>query len=67
LPHGALFAESVGELRFARPAGRADGARELPSLYSPYWRARLTGVTPAERGIAAALDVAGSPGDGSAP
>lgn len=53
---GSVWAVSAAELRFARLVPRADGGRELGSLWNPYWRARLAAPTTAERLMAAAPD-----------
>lgn len=45
---GALTVTSAAETYFARPDARADGRRELATLFRPYWQARLSAVTPAE-------------------
>ena len=37
-----LHARSAAESFFARPARRADGLDESPSLFHPYWHARLS-------------------------
>ncbi|MCP5359521.1 MAG: hypothetical protein H7A14_02170 [Sinobacteraceae bacterium] len=50
------YAVAAAEVRFARLVPRADGARELGSLYNPYWRARLAAPTSAERLLAATAD-----------
>ena len=42
----ALHGLGSAELYFRRPAERSDGRREYPSLFSPYWQARLV-ATPA--------------------
>lgn len=48
---------SVGaaEVYFRRPAPRADGRVELPSLFNPYWQARLIEPTLLQRTAARAL------------
>jgi len=51
-----MIAEAAATTSFARPVPRADGARELPSLYSPYWRPRLTRVPLERRLKSASLD-----------
>jgi hypothetical protein len=61
-PAGAYFAQSAANLRFARTDTRVDGARELPSLFNPYWDARLTAVSATDRSLASALDGVLSPG-----
>jgi hypothetical protein len=50
-----LFAISTAQVYFMRPTGRADGRREFPSLYNPYWQVRLAPVSRTAR-IAAAID-----------
>lgn len=52
-PGGQVAAMARGEAFFERPAPRRDGKTERPSLYSPYWQARLVGSTPADRAWAA--------------
>lgn len=39
---GRMLALGAAELYFQRPDARRDGADEKPSLFSPYWQARLT-------------------------
>jgi hypothetical protein len=48
---------SVGaaEVYFRRPVPRADGRMELPSLFNPYWQARLVEPSLQDRAAAAAL------------
>jgi len=48
---------SVGaaEVYFKRPTPRGDGRVELPSLFNPYWQARLVEPTVAQRALAATL------------
>lgn len=41
LPRERLAALGAAELYFERPVPRADGREELPSLFNPYWQARL--------------------------
>lgn len=53
-PGGEMAALSRAEVFFAPPQARRDGKTERPSLYSPYWQARLTSPTVADRGWAAA-------------
>lgn len=55
-PPGGAYAMAAAETPFARPDQRADRARELPSLYSPYWAARLTPVSRIERAGGAGVD-----------
>lgn len=45
---------SAARVTFARPQPRADARREYPSLYSPYWQARLASVPARARLTAAA-------------
>jgi Flp pilus assembly protein TadG len=54
LSAGALHAIGSAELYFQRPAERADGREEYPSLFNPYWQARLTVTSAAERQLTAA-------------
>lgn len=51
-----LFAEAAASTEFLRPESRRDGARELPSLYAPYWRSTFVGLEIAERTALAILD-----------
>lgn len=44
-PRGRYYALGAARAQFERPGGRADARREYPSLYSPYWVARLAPVT----------------------
>jgi hypothetical protein len=53
LAAGALHAIGSAEIYFQRPNARADGREEYPSLFSPYWQARLTATTAAERQLTA--------------
>ncbi len=55
------FAMAAAEVRFIRWVPRGDGARELGSLYNPYWRPRLALPTAAERALAAAADGVANP------
>jgi Putative Flp pilus-assembly TadE/G-like len=50
----ALHALGSAEIHFQRPTARRDGRDEYPSLFSPYWQARLTDVSPTQRNLAAA-------------
>ena len=50
------FAEAAATTPFERPHPRADGAQELPSLFSPFWRARLVSLSSSERVRLATLD-----------
>lgn len=51
-----MFADAAATTSFARPVPRADGVQELPSLYNPYWRPRLTQVPLDRRLKSASLD-----------
>jgi hypothetical protein len=53
---GALFAEAAASTEFLRLEPRRDGARELPSLYSPYWRASFAALTVGDRLLLATVD-----------
>jgi hypothetical protein len=48
-----VFAISTAQIYFMRPVGRADGRREFPSLYNPYWQVRLAPSSRADRATAA--------------
>lgn len=52
----AMIVEAAATTSFNRPVARADGAPELPSLYNPYWRPRLTRVPLERRLKSASLD-----------
>jgi hypothetical protein len=54
LPHEGLRAVAAAQVYFARPEPRADGRVELPSLYNPYWQARLAPVPRTDRALIAA-------------
>jgi len=54
LSGGAVHAIGSAEIDFQRPAARSDGREEHPSLFSPYWQARLTATTASERQLTAA-------------
>ncbi|CAB3627241.1 MAG: hypothetical protein J0I68_19570 [Achromobacter sp.] len=45
---GPLVVTSAAETYYARPEPRADGREELPTLFRPYWQARLAAVRPEE-------------------
>lgn len=49
----ALHAVASAEVYFQRPAPRADGREEYPSLFNPYWQARLVPASAADRQIVA--------------
>ena len=51
----ALHALGSAEVYFQRPAGRSDGRREYPSLFSPYWQARLAETPASSRTLTAPL------------
>ncbi|MYN08023.1 pilus assembly protein TadG-related protein [Pseudoduganella aquatica] len=50
-----LAAVSTSEVYFDRPVARADGKKELPSLFNPYWQAHLGDNSAATLAAAAAL------------
>jgi hypothetical protein len=54
LSAGALHAIGSAEIYFQRPAARRDSRAEYPSLFNPYWQARLTATSAAERQLTAA-------------
>jgi hypothetical protein len=54
LSAGTLHAIGSAEIYFQRPTERADGREEYPSLFNPYWQARLTVTSSAERQVTAA-------------
>ncbi len=49
----ALHALGSAELHFQRPAGRTDNREEFPSLFNPYWQARLIATPAADRSLTA--------------
>ncbi|MEO8308953.1 MAG: pilus assembly protein TadG-related protein [Pseudomonadota bacterium] len=51
----ALHALGTAELYFQRPFARSDGRREYPSLFSPYWQARLADTPSSARTLTAPL------------
>jgi len=51
---GSLHAVATAEVYFQRPAPRADGREEFPSLFNPYWQSRLVPTERTERQITAA-------------
>jgi hypothetical protein len=53
LAGGGLHALGAAEVYFQRPSARADRRDEYPSLFSPYWQARLVAVTAGERELTA--------------
>lgn len=56
LPRARLQAIGAAQVYFSRPQPRADGSRELPSLFNPYWQARLAPVSLRDRAIVAAAN-----------
>jgi hypothetical protein len=52
---GRVATVAAAQVYFRRPVPRADGRVELPSLFNPYWQARLTEPTDTQRAIAEAL------------
>lgn len=50
---GSLHAIASAEVYFQRPAARADRREEYPSLFNPYWQARLVPVSALERQLTA--------------
>jgi hypothetical protein len=50
---GGLHALGTAEVYFQRPASRADARVEYPSLFSPYWQARLVATPLVERQLTA--------------
>lgn len=55
-PAHPVYAAAAADTPFRQAGPRRDGARELPSLYSPYWLARLAPVPAGDRMAGAALD-----------
>ena len=53
LPADALHAQATAEVFFARPLARADGRREFPSLFNPYWQVRPVPVSATDRQLTA--------------
>jgi hypothetical protein len=50
-----LSSVAAAEVYFARPTARGDGRIEYPSLFNPYWQARLAEPTVAQRAEALLL------------
>lgn len=50
---GGLHALSSAEVYFLRPDARMDRRREYPSLFSPYWQARLASTQAVDRQLVA--------------
>jgi hypothetical protein len=55
LERNRITSVGAAEVYFKRPVPRADGRVELPSLFNPYWQARLVEPTLAQRAAGAAL------------
>jgi hypothetical protein len=55
LNENELSSVAAAEVYFQRPAARTDGRTEYPSLFNPYWQARLVEPTPAQRAAALLL------------
>ena len=55
LPADGLHALSSAEVHFRRPFERSDGREEYPSLFSPYWQARLSELPIGTRSLTAPL------------
>jgi hypothetical protein len=55
LDKNELSSVAAAEVYFQRPVPRADGKVEYPSLFNPYWQARLTEPTLAQRAEALPL------------
>lgn len=51
-----MIVEAAATATFHRSEPRADGAREEPSLYNPYWRPRLSSASVVDRLQLAVLD-----------
>ncbi len=54
-----LAAVASSEVYFERPEPRADGRKELPSLFNPYWQAHLSDNSAASVAAAVALQSTG--------
>jgi hypothetical protein len=50
-----LSSVAAAEVYFKRPVDRADGRVEYPSLFNPYWQARLADPSVAQRALALTL------------
>lgn len=55
LHEGELSSLAAAEVFFKRPVPRSDGRTEYPSLFNPYWQARLAEPSASQRLLAAAL------------
>jgi hypothetical protein len=53
LPSNQVLAQARARVEFVTLEGRRDARRELPSVFSPYWRARLVPVPREQRATAA--------------
>jgi hypothetical protein len=62
-----LYASSSAQVHYLRLERRRDGRGERPSLYSPFWRARLASMPVADATIARAIDRTPDPLAGVAP
>jgi hypothetical protein len=51
---GQLQAAASAQVAFVRPEARRDGRLELPSLFNPYWQARLVPTAATQRATVAA-------------
>ncbi|MFT3904957.1 MAG: pilus assembly protein TadG-related protein [Steroidobacteraceae bacterium] len=52
-PQDRLYALGAAHVFYQRPVARRDGRSEYPSLFNPYWEARLAPVNAADRQLAA--------------
>lgn len=52
IEQGRMASLASAEVYFKRPAARPDGRTELPSLFNPYWQARLAEPTVAQKAAA---------------
>ncbi len=55
LERNRITSVGAAEVYFRRPSPRSDGMVELPSLFNPYWQARLVEPSLAQRAAARAL------------
>jgi hypothetical protein len=55
LSKSELSSVAAAEVYFQRPTARSDGRTEYPSLFNPYWQARLAEPTVAQRAEALLL------------
>lgn len=56
-----MAAVATSEVFFERPQARADGHKELASLFNPYWQVHLIPSSPAVLGAALALQTGATP------